>query len=124
MEDKKKKGKGFFESRYPYELDMQVTPGKIKEIKQSYDELGKEGLKIVAVTDEPVDMVRRFLERNPYPFTILVDQKGTLAARLGVWSVPSTLVLDSYDKLVHFHLGARLWNTIDVLNSLQMLAKE
>lgn len=86
--------------------------------------LSGDGLRIVAVTDEDPETVRRFLEHNPYPFTILLDEEATLSNRLKIWSIPWTLVLDSRRRLVHFHQGARLWDSPDILANLGLILNE
>jgi hypothetical protein len=79
---------------------------------------------VVAVTDEPIEIVSAFLRESPYSFTILVNPDRTLARRLRIWSIPWTLVLDSRRRLVHFHQGARLWDTPDMIDNLTALLKE
>jgi thiol-disulfide isomerase/thioredoxin len=86
--------------------------------------LGGRGLRVVAVTDEPIEIVSAFLRESPYSFTILVNPDRTLARRLRIWSIPWTLVLDSRRRLVHFHQGARLWDTPDMIDNLTALLKE
>lgn len=86
--------------------------------------LGGRGLRVIAVTDEPIEIVSDFLGDSPYSFTILVNPDRTLARRLRIWSIPWTLVLDSRRRLVHFHQGARLWDTPDMIDNLTALLKE
>jgi thiol-disulfide isomerase/thioredoxin len=97
---------------------------EMPSIASLHDELSKEGLKIIAVTDEDIETVRYFLKHNPYPFTVLIDEQGSLAGRLRIWSVPWTLILDRQGNLVHFHPGARLWDSPEVLNSIDQLINE
>lgn len=89
-----------------------------------HDRYRRRGVRVVAITDEESQTVRRFLDQNPYPFTILIDHDGDMAGRLGIWAVPWTLVLDSRRRLVHFHQGARRWDTPDVLQSLDRILSE
>jgi thiol-disulfide isomerase/thioredoxin len=89
-----------------------------------HDRYRGRGVRIVAITDEEPDAVRRFLDQSPYPFTILIDHGGVMAGRLGIWAIPWTLVLDSRRRLVHFHQGARRWDTPDILQSLDRVLSE
>jgi peroxiredoxin len=88
------------------------------------EEYRAKGLRIVAVTEEDLSTVSMFVERNPFPFTVLVDSKGKLSERLGVWALPLTLILDKNRKLVYFHQGARLWDTPDIEEELNRLVSE
>lgn len=83
-----------------------------------------QGLRIIAVTDEDSGMVQSFLQDAPYGLTVLIDRDGSLARRLRIWSIPWTLVLDSRRRLVHFHQGARLWDTPDMVHNLEALLRE
>jgi benzoyl-CoA reductase/2-hydroxyglutaryl-CoA dehydratase subunit BcrC/BadD/HgdB len=62
MEEKKeeKEKNPFFENRYPYENDMQVTPQKIKEIKESYFKLGENNLSHLSKTPNRVKSIEYF----------------------------------------------------------------
>jgi len=89
-----------------------------------HEELGREGLEVVAITNEHPETVKYFLERNPMPFQIFIDEDDSLARRLRIWSIPMTLILDKNRKLVHFHQGARLWDTPEVIENLGLVLKE
>lgn len=80
-----------------------------------HDKLAGSGLRVLAVTDEPVETVRSFLEQNPYPFEILRDRNGELAAELGVVLLPSTVVVDRQHSIVTTHLGIEDWSAPEML---------
>ncbi len=88
------------------------------------DALSRESFRILAITDEDPATVRAYLAHAPYDFTILIDEKGILADRLRIWSIPMTLLLDSHRRLVHFHQGARPWDTPEVIENLRRLLSE
>ena len=89
-----------------------------------HDELEDEGLEIVAITNEDPETIKYFLERNPMPFEILIDEDDRLARRLRILSIPMTLILDKRGKLVYFHQGARLWDSPDVIENLETVLNE
>lgn len=97
---------------------------EMPSIADLHAKLDGHGLRVLAVTDEPLTVVRPYLKRNPYPFTVLVDESGSLSSRLGIWSIPWTLILDQNRKLVHFHPGAKLWNTPETIRKIQTLLNE
>ena len=88
------------------------------------DKLGREGLRVLAVTDEDFSTVESYLKGNRFPFTVLIDQEAKLSGRLRIWAVPWTLILDKERNLVHFHSGARLWDTPDVVENLEHILSE
>jgi thiol-disulfide isomerase/thioredoxin len=89
-----------------------------------HKELGRKGLEIVAITEEDNATVSQFLDQNPYPFTVLIDEDESLVQRFRILSIPWTLIVDRNGKLVHFHRGARLWDTPDVMTNLGRLLRE
>lgn len=86
-----------------------------------HDQLEARGLSIVAVTDEDPELVRGFLERNPYPFSILIDSSGTLLDRFGVRVLPTTLIIDSQSRLAYSHQGAIQWDTPEIRDRFEKL---
>ncbi len=76
-----------------------------------YDLLGKDGLSMVAVTEEPKELVARYLERHPYPFQIMIDPRGELTERLQVIGLPTTFVLDKKRRVIYSHVGRAEWNS-------------
>jgi thiol-disulfide isomerase/thioredoxin len=76
-----------------------------------YERFSRQGLSMVAVSNEDRETVREFLEKNSYPFTILLDTEDVLARRFAVRAIPTTLVMDSNDRLLLSHVGYRDWNS-------------
>lgn len=54
-----------------------------------------EGVRVIAVTDEPWSDVRRYFAPDEVPRWIARDPRGALARTLGVGALPDTYVLDS-----------------------------
>lgn len=88
------------------------------------EKLGRDGLRVLAVTDEDFPVVESYLKSNRFPFTVLIDQEAKLSGRLRIWAVPWTLILDKERNLVHFHSGARRWDTPDVVANLEQILSE
>jgi thiol-disulfide isomerase/thioredoxin len=76
-----------------------------------YERFSRQGLSMVAVSNEDRETVRDFMEKNPYPFTILLDTDDILRERFEVRAIPTTLVLDSGDRLILSHVGYQDWNS-------------
>lgn len=94
----------------------------------SLDELQKRfaghGVRILAITDESFETVRRFTDRSPTSLTILIDKGGRLSERLRIWSIPWTLVLDSHRRLIHFQVGAQRWDSPEMVRQLEQHLSE
>jgi thiol-disulfide isomerase/thioredoxin len=76
-----------------------------------YERFSRQGLSMVAVSNEDRETVRAFLEKNAYPFTILLDTDDVLARRFAVQAIPTTLVVDDGDRLLLSHVGYQDWNS-------------
>lgn len=74
-----------------------------------HHEFSSSGLQIVAISDEDPETVRQYLEQNPYPFRILIDEEGTLLRRLGIAGIPASLILDQQRRVAFAHTGAMDW---------------
>lgn len=89
-----------------------------------HQELSDQGLAIIAVTDEDPETVRSYLEREPYPFAILLDPKGTLFRRLQVRALPTTFVINAQDQIVLEHQGGYRWDTPRTIDKFRQLLAE
>ncbi len=76
-----------------------------------YNELGKEGLAVVAISNEAFSTVDRFVAQNRFPFTVLVDEDDTLIRRYQIRGIPTTFILDAEGRLVQQFVGARRWDS-------------
>jgi thiol-disulfide isomerase/thioredoxin len=89
-----------------------------------HEQLTDRGLAIVAVTDEDPETVRSYLEREPYPFPVLLDPERTLFARFGIHAIPTTLVLDRNNKILFEHTGGNRWDSPQLIEKFQGLLAE
>jgi len=81
-----------------------------------YALLKEDGLSMVAVTEEPRELVTRYLEHHPYPFPIVIDPTGELTRRLRVIALPTTFVLDEDRRVIYSHMGPADWDTPSVVD--------
>ena len=89
-----------------------------------FHSLKKQGLDMVAISDEDPKVVRHFLETNPYPFEVWLDPNNTLAERFNVLAIPTTLILDSQRQLVFRHTGSQRWDTPDIIELFRQILRE
>lgn len=71
---------------------------------------------LIAASDEDLTKINRFLEKRPFALNIL--QLETSMDQLGVYSLPTTLVIGREGELLETLVGAREWNSPEQLNQL------
>lgn len=71
---------------------------------------------LIAASDEDLTKINRFLEKRPFALNIL--QLETSMDQLGVYSLPTTLVIGREGELLETLVGAHEWNSPEQLNQL------
>ena len=71
----------------------------IQKIHEDYQD---QGLVVLAISSEPPEKPRAFLEENGYTFTTLSDPGGKTGRAYGVRGIPTTLIVD-IDGIVSTH---------------------
>ena len=94
---------------------------EMPSMEDLYNKFSGQGLAMVAVTEEDPAIVRSYLERNAYSFSILLDPQGELAYRFDVRGLPTTVVFDSQREVIFRHVGAYSWNTPEMLERFRQL---
>ena len=89
-----------------------------------YDQLSPEGLTIIALSDEDPQIIQGFLERSPYPFDVWLDPDSVLIQRFQVYQIPATLVVDSQGRLIARQLGARQWDSPEMIDRFRQLLND
>lgn len=70
------------------------------------------------------DAVRKFIAKNGYTFKVLLDDKGEVAARYSIYSIPTTFIIDKKGKVVDKLIGARDWLSDDYLKAWSKLVEQ
>jgi thiol-disulfide isomerase/thioredoxin len=86
-----------------------------------YERFSKQGLQMVAISNEDLATVRSHVSRNPVPFTVLVDPNDTLAQRFGIQGIPTTFILDQEGRLIYQQVGANNWDSAEVRQKIEAL---
>lgn len=75
-------------------------------LKKLYPEMKGRGVEFLAVdVHEPREVVEGFLASRPYPYPVLLDPESEVADSLGVFSLPTLMVVDREGKVSHFAEG-------------------
>jgi len=80
------------------------------------------GFQILAVDiDEPAERVAKYFRKKGLTYTYLLDPRGQLARRFGVWSIPVTFIVDRRGIIKGRAVGPRHWDSSDGRKLIQML---
>ena len=64
-------------------------------LKALYEEFGDKGVRFLAISmGEPEEVVREFVDRRPYPYPVLIDPEDRLSLDLGIYVLPTIMVID------------------------------
>lgn len=81
-----------------------------------------QGFQVLAVNiQESADKVAEYFRAKGLSYTPLLDPRGQMARGLGVWSVPSTFILDRRGVVLGKVMGARQWDSPDGHKLLELL---
>jgi thiol-disulfide isomerase/thioredoxin len=71
-----------------------------------YQDLKGRGVQFLAanVGEEP-ETVKSFLKTKPFPYPVLLDPKDSVASNLGVYALPTLLVVDTKGRVAFFQSG-------------------
>ena len=101
-------------------------------LERLYQELGDEGLEVVAVSvDAPLGSfsgpgrpggdVRAFVEQYGLTFRVLHDRKGWIEDLLLVPGLPTTFVIDRDGRIAQKVVGARQWDALNYVAYFRQL---
>ena len=75
-------------------------------LRQVYPELKQRGAEFVAVSlGEPEDVVRAFLEDDPYSWPVLTDPEDRVSQQLGIYVLPTLMILDREGRVSYLEPG-------------------
>jgi len=85
---------------------------EMPSMQRVYDELGGEGLKVVAVSVDAAgsDVVRAFADELGLTFDVLHDRSGRIELDYQTTGLPESVVIDRNGVIVHKVIGAVEWD--------------
>lgn len=81
-------------------MPCRVQTQILEPVYQDYKGRGVQFL--AANVGENAELIKKFLKEKPSSYPVLMDGDGSVAASLGVYALPTLLVLDKKGKVVHF----------------------
>ncbi len=98
---------------------------EMPSMQRVHEQLRGEGLQIVAVNlQESNDQVRRFMKELGLDFTVLMDRTGMVGAQYGARSIPTTYLIDRNGKIFARAIGAREWDTPEMIATFRTVLKD
>ncbi len=81
---------------------------ELEDLSQTLTALPDSFITIVAISDEQLPVIKQFAAENGYPFLFIKVHKQL--ARLGIYSIPSTYLLDEKGRLKYSVTGSATWS--------------
>ena len=60
---------------------------------------------LAANVGEEVETVKKFLKNKPFPYPVLLDPNDSVTSKLGVYALPTLMVVDKKGKVAYFQSG-------------------
>lgn len=89
-----------------------------------YTQLSPDGLTMVALSTEDSEVMQKFFEKKSYPFDVWLDSDSVFVERFQVQQIPTTLVIDHQGRLITRQLGARQWDSPEMIERFRQLLNE
>ena len=90
---------------------------EMPSIERAQELLEPEGYIFLLASDEDVARIKRFKASNDFELEFV--RLETPFPDLGVMSIPTTLIIDEQGKIAMHHVGAREWDSPEVLDQMR-----
>ncbi len=87
-----------------------VCKREMPELNRLYNGYRRKGLKVIAVSMESSERgISNFLQETPVDFSVIHDQKGRVSKLYGVYSIPTSVVVDRSGTVAEVFIGEKDW---------------
>ncbi len=96
---------------------------EMPSMEQLHREFGSKGLVILAVNVEKNgrQVVEQFLQRTPYSFPILIDDKNVAQNTYGVFRFPESFLIDRNGVITEKIIGGRDWLSRSMVDRIKFM---
>jgi peroxiredoxin len=82
-------------------------------LKQLHEEFEAKGVRFLAISlGEPEEIVREFVAERPYPYPVLIDPEDQLSLDLGIYVLPTIMVVDREGVIAYLEPGVSTGETL------------
>jgi peroxiredoxin len=82
---------------------------------------GRDFTLLAVSEDEDSKLVAPWIAERKFTFPVLLDERGSVGADLGITGYPETFVVDRQGRIVHHHIGYRDWSEPKIVAALEKL---
>jgi peroxiredoxin len=93
-------------------------------MQRMYDQLSKEGLVMVCVSNENSKTVQKFIKEYKYQFPVYTIQDSAIPGAYVSNAIPITYIISKDGKIVFKHSGSAKWDDPKSIEFLRKLLKE
>jgi cytochrome c biogenesis protein CcmG/thiol:disulfide interchange protein DsbE len=96
---------------------------EMPSIESLYNDFKADKDFVVLAVSQDTDgrMVRPFVEKNHFQFTVLLDPRNEVGERYDVNGIPETFIIGRDGRIVAHHVGPYDWSNADIREALQEL---
>ncbi len=95
---------------------------EMPSLNRLYSEYKNRGVVVLAISmDRKEQEVIEYVKRNTFSFKVLLDRKMNTTRDYGVFSLPTSFLIDRNGVIIKRYLGEERWNSPSVKNDLQKL---
>ena len=77
-----------------------------KILEELYSEVQGPAVQFLAISlGEPADLVREFVEKQPFPYPVAVDSEEVLGIDLQIYALPTVMVIDAAGRIAYLRPG-------------------
>ena len=99
---------------------------EMASLDKLYQKLKDKNFELLAISvDEGGwDEIKKFLQKHPVTFPILLDSDYKVADQYGTYRVPESYLIDSQGKIIDKILGAQEWDSPEMLSKIEKALSE
>jgi thiol-disulfide isomerase/thioredoxin len=91
-------------------------------LQKLYARYQNQGFLVLAVNiEEPASKVAQYFRATGLSYTPLLDPQGRIAGSMGVWSIPSTFIINRRGIVLGRVVGSRHWDSPEGRQLIQLL---
>jgi cytochrome c biogenesis protein CcmG/thiol:disulfide interchange protein DsbE len=77
-----------------------------KILEELYSEVQGPSVQFLAISlGEPADLVREFVDKQPFPYPVAVDSEEDLGMSLQIFALPTVMVIDAAGRIAYLRPG-------------------